>query len=97
MQPTRVFLETLAAITDPAIRVIANRGGTRSGKTYSAAQLLVVLAQQSQAPLAIDIVSESLPHLKRGALKDVTEVLDNEGYIEGQHYTYNRTDRIITI
>lgn len=97
MQPTRVFLETLAAITDPTIRVIANRGGTRSGKTYSVTQLLVVLALQSQVPLAIDIVAESLPHLKRGALKDVTEVLDNEGCIEGQHYTYNRTDRIITI
>lgn len=97
MQPTSVFLRNLAALADPNIRVIANRGGTRSGKTYSTSQLLIVTARQSKTPLAIDIVSESLPHLKRGALKDVTSILDDEGMIEGQHYTYNRTDRIITI
>lgn len=73
-------------------RLIANRGGTRSGKTYSLVCLLVLLASEGEKKRTIDIVSESLPHLKRGAMNDIEDILTNEGMIEDVHYTQNRSD-----
>lgn len=77
-------------------RVIANRGGTRSGKTYSIMSLFVAMIYATNKPRVIDVVSESLPHLKRGALKDLGDILDNEGLVDGEHYTHNKTDNIYT-
>ena len=44
----------------------------------------------------IDIVSESLPHLKRGAMNDIEDILTDEGMIEGVHYILNRSDHTYT-
>ena len=52
-------------------RVISNRGGTRSGKTYSSLQFLHELISRSDKPGDItSVVSETMPHLKRGAIRD---------------------------
>lgn len=91
----KVFLETKKAWHNGA-RLIANKGGTRSGKTYSVISLFVYIAIASQNARDIDVVSESLPHLKRGALNDIDEILDHEGLIENKDYTNNRSDRIYT-
>lgn len=89
---TKVYKESLAAYMSNA-RVIANKGGTRSGKTYSVISLLITIAINSTTPKAIDVVSESIPHLKKGAMKDIDEILDSEGFVEGNEYEHNRTDR----
>lgn len=90
---TRVYKESLAAYLAKH-RVIANKGGTRSGKTYAVMQLLLVIATTRKK--AISVVSESVPHIKRGSLKDLREILENEGMIEGRDYTENKTDLIFT-
>lgn len=90
---TRVYKESLKAYL-AGCRVIANKGGTRSGKTYAVMQLLFVIAQEHKK--AISVVSESVPHLKRGALKDLREILDNEGLVEGRDYIENMTDSTFT-
>lgn len=72
-------------------RLIAQRGGTRSGKTYSIMQVLFTLAEATD--YAIDVVSESLPHLKRGALHDWREILTKA---EVENYTENKTDGTFT-
>ncbi len=72
-------------------RLIAQRGGTRSGKTYSIMQVLLTLAEATD--YAIDVVSESLPHLKRGALHDWREILTKAGT---DNYTENKTDGTFT-
>lgn len=76
-------------------RLIADKGGTRSSKTYSIVQLLVLLANVGKKR-AIDIVSESLPHLKRGAIKDLDDILRDAGLKEGEAYDINRSDHIYT-
>ena len=91
IEPTKVFCETRRAI-DEGYRLVANRGGTRSGKTYSVMTLLAVLCFQSEHN--VDVVSESLPHLKRGAILDLQEILKRFGLIEGGHYEVNRTDNV---
>lgn len=91
---TKIFRESMAA-HQQGYRLIANRGGTRSGKTYS---LMIYLLRVSiDQHKTIDVVSESLPHLKRGAMNDLNEILDSWGLIEDVHYTINRSDHIYTI
>lgn len=92
---TKVYESNLDALLD-GYRVIANKGGTRSGKTYSIVSLLADLAMMSKKAKRIDVVSESLPHLKRGALNDMEDILTGRKLTEGKDYTYNRTDRIFT-
>ena len=68
--------------TDQAYRegwpIICNEGGSRSGKSYSTIQLLVSIATLN-AGKRISIVSHSLPHIKRGVLRDFREVLEDTG------------------
>lgn len=52
-------------------RYVSNRGGTRSGKTYSIMQMLEELCRTcDKAGDVTSVVSETLPHLKRGAIRD---------------------------
>lgn len=72
-------------------RLIANKGGTRSGKTFGIMQVLLSLANVAR-PRSIDVVSETFPHLKRGALRDMQELLASAGQADGREYDLNRTD-----
>lgn len=55
------------------IRIV--QGGTSSSKTFTILPLLVQYA--IQVPKSeISVVSESIPHLKRGALKDFLKIMD---------------------
>ena len=73
------------------VRII--QGGTSSSKTFSIIPLLINHAIQN--PLSeISIVSESVPHLKRGALKDFKKIMNWTGnFIPSK---LNRTDMIYT-
>ena len=55
-----------------------NEGGTASSKTYSILQLLILIAQHAINPLLISIVSESMPHLKRGCIRDFKNILADD-------------------
>lgn len=96
MTPSVLMDKNLKAWKTRKYRLIANKGGTRSGKTYSLISLFVVVSVASKKRRVFDVVSESLPHLKRGAMNDITEIMDAEGLEEGTHYTNNRTDHVIT-
>lgn len=71
-------------------RVIANKGGTRSGKTFGVLIYLLSIAWTRR--VLISVVSESFPHLKRGAIRDFTHILESNGLKEDNHYLLNRTD-----
>ena len=86
---TRVYRESLSAYLR-GCRVIANKGGTRSTKTYSVTQLLVAIADFRQRD--ISVVSESFPHLRRGVMKDFAEIMDKEGLVEGVNYEFNKSE-----
>ena len=82
METTRVFDEIAKAYRD-GYRGVDSRGGTRSTKTYSALQFLVFLAVGLARKLVISVVSETLPHLKKGAIRDFERILQDEGIISG--------------
>ena len=69
----------LAAYVDPAVRVIALKGSTRSSKSWSTMQLLDVIAAKSKTPRLISVVSESMPHLKRGVIRDYKNMKEADG------------------
>lgn len=70
-------------------RIIVSQGGSSSSKTYSILQLLYLIAEKKQGCL-ISIVSESLPHLKRGAMRDFFKILMEAGiYKESDHNKTN--------
>lgn len=93
LRTTRTFEFTARSLAAGA-RIIANKGGTRSGKTYGIMQLLVVIAAFGKKAKMIDVVSESMPHLKRGALRDFDDILDGFGFMDGRDYASNLSDRV---
>lgn len=54
--------------------VIVNKGGTRSGKTWSLLQLCATLATHCDGIL-ISVVGETLPFLKRGVVRDFRSMM----------------------
>lgn len=76
MDTTKVYSDLLAAYIDPTVRIIQLKGGTRSSKTWSALQLLNVIAAKSKRKRLISVVSETMPHLKKGAIRDFKNMLE---------------------
>jgi phage terminase large subunit len=75
-ETTHLYTQILQAIADNA-RLIILQGGTSSSKTISVLQVLMTLlaADFLTKPKLASIVSESVPHLKRGALRDAKNIL----------------------
>ena len=61
------------------------QGGTSAGKTYNIIPLLINKAI-SEPKTEISIVSESVPHLRRGALKDFIKIMIATGRFRGSNY-----------
>lgn len=74
------------------IRGIA--GGTSAGKTVSIEQILIDKAQTDTAPTLTSIVSETLPHLKKGAIRDFLSIMQVHRYFRDD--CWNKTDFIYT-
>lgn len=68
--------KTADAFTDGK-RYIVNEGGTRSGKTFAILRLLYLIAQTRK--VLISIVSETFPHLRKGAVRDFKQILQEMG------------------
>lgn len=81
---------------ESGMRIIANKGGTRSTKTWCVLIFLRKLAINSDEPLLISVVSESVPHLRKGALRDFEKILDTCNEKEGATYQRNRTENSFT-
>lgn len=75
-------------------RIIGNKGGTRSTKTWSLLQLMLTIATTQK--VLVSIVSESMPHLRKGAMRDMERILDNAKLVEDKHFGRNRTENTIT-
>ena len=71
MQFSGVFWKIYAA-AERHPRYISNKGGTRSTKTYSTLQFLhLLIPRVDKAGDITSVVSETIPHLKKGAVRDI--------------------------
>ena len=85
------------------IRVVS--GGTSASKTVSILILLIQYAQQAghkqakengwpESPVMISVVAESLPHLKKAAMRDFLEILNAQKIY--QENRWSKTDFVYT-
>ena len=75
-------------------RIRAIQGGTSASKTVSIILYLIHLAQSDKNQTLTSIVSESFPHLKRGAMRDFLLIMDEHKYFKDDQWnksnsTYN--------
>lgn len=75
-------------------KVRAVQGGTSASKTISILLYLIHLAQTDIHPSLTSVVSESTPHLKRGAMRDFKNIMQVQGYWDDNQW--NATDSIYT-
>ena len=86
LKVTNVFNRNYDALLNPSIRFCINQGGSRSSKTYSICQMLVVYAL-TNPKTTISIVRKSFPALRGSVMRDLFEIMDNLGiYNEDQHH-----------
>ena len=71
-------------------RIRAVQGGTSAGKSIAILQTLIHFAQQDKKPTLTSIVSESLPHLKKGLIRDFLLIMNRHRYYKDDRW--NRTD-----
>jgi phage terminase large subunit len=88
---TNPATKTVEALLHSNRRYIVNEGGARSGKTFGTMQVLIYYAYNNPN-IKITVVSHSLPHLKKGAMRDFLDIMDHWGwYDESEH---NKTDNV---
>lgn len=75
-------------------RIRAIPGGTSASKTISILMVLIDKCQTDKVPALTSIVSESIPHLKRGAIRDFKNIMRAQGYWKDANW--NATDSIYT-
>ena len=76
-------------------RIRAIPGGTSASKTVSIILHLITLAQADKIPTLTSIVSESFPHLKRGAMRDFLLIMKQHNYFKDS--LWNKTDSTYTL
>jgi len=67
-------------------RIKGVAGGTSAGKTISILQILIDYAQSIDSQL-ISIVSESFPHLRRGAMRDFLNIMQAHNYFKDDEWS----------
>ena len=69
-------------------------GGTSAGKTIGCIEYLVMLAQTDKKSTLTSIVSESFPHLRRGAMRDWEKLMKEHRYFKEK--SWDKTNSIYT-
>jgi len=86
LKVTGVYTANMNALLDDSKRFLINQGGSRSSKTYSICQLLIVHAL-TNPKTTISIVRKSFPALRGSVMRDLFEILDALGlYNESEHH-----------
>lgn len=87
-----MYIQTTATSKIAAMqaRIRAVQGGTSSSKTVSTLLYLIARAQADKEPTLTSVVSESLPHLKKGAMRDFLLILQTHKYFKDDRW--NRSD-----
>jgi phage terminase large subunit len=75
-------------------RIRAIPGGTSASKTVSILLYLIARAQGDQKPTLTSVVSESFPHLRKGAMRDFLMILKQHDYYKDKNW--DRTNKTYT-
>lgn len=90
LQASKIFQKNWECLNDSTTRYIINEGGTRSSKSWSILQCLIVYALKNKT--SISIIRQSFPALRGSIMRDFFEIIyDLELYSEKNH---NKTEHI---
>jgi len=91
-----LFKETTATQKIIALKnkIRAVAGGTSASKTISILLFLIALSQSDKEKKLTSVISESTPHLKRGAIRDFKNIMQSHHYWNDTRW--NATDSIYT-
>ena len=91
-----MFIATTATkkIAMMSKRIRAIQGGTSASKSISTLLILIHQCQTDTRAKLTSIVSESLPHLKKGLIRDFLNIMNKHRYYK--EVRWNRTDFIYT-
>ena len=78
LKSTVVFEKNYDALYNNEARFIINEGGSRSSKTYSLCQLILVYCLQNKG-VVVSIIRKTFPALRATAMRDFLEVLKIAG------------------
>lgn len=93
IKATKIFEKNYNALQQKGVRFIINEGGSRSSKTYSLCQLLIVYALQNPQKV-VSIIRKTFPALRATVMRDFLEILkDLDIYSSERH---NKSEHIYT-
>jgi phage terminase large subunit len=93
LKSTIVFERNYDALYNNEARFIINEGGSRSSKTYSLCQLILVYCLQNKG-VVVSIIRKTFPALRATAMRDFLEVLKDSGIYEKT--SHNMSEHIYT-
>lgn len=91
-----MFRETTATrkVSAMTSRLRVAQGGTSASKTISILLYLIARCQMDTVQTLTSVVSESFPHLKRGAMRDFLNIMQQHGYYNDS--AWNKSDMTYT-
>ena len=92
IKSTVIFEKNYAALEGPH-RFIINEGGSRSSKTYSLCQLMVIYCLQNSGKV-VSIIRKTFPALRATVLRDFIEILKEIGIYSVE--SHNKSEHIYT-
>ena len=88
---TNVLTRNYEALLNNKIRFVVNQGSTRSSKTYSLCQLIILYCLNNPGKV-VSIVRKSFPSLRSTVMRDMIDILNElKLYQENRH---NKTENI---
>jgi len=82
-------------------KIRAVQGGTSASKTISILMVLIHMAQKDEVKTLTSVISESIPHLKRGAIRDFKNIMQSHKYwkddqwsVQDSMYTFESGSQI---
>lgn len=93
IKATNIFEKNFNALQNNEVRFIINEGGSRSSKTYSLCQMIIVYCLQNKGKV-VSIIRKTFPALRATVMRDFFEILkDLEIYSSERH---NKSEHIYT-
>jgi phage terminase large subunit len=92
IEATIVFQKNWSALSK-GVRFVVNQGGSRSSKTYSLCQVLILWCLQNERKV-VSVVRKTFPALRASVMRDFFEVLQNMGIYSKE--SHNKSEHIYT-
>jgi phage terminase large subunit len=93
IKSTVIFEKNYEALNDQGIRFVINEGGSRSSKTYSLCQLVIIYCLQNNNKV-VSVIRKTFPALRATVLRDFIEILKELNIYSVE--AHNKSEHIYT-